>query len=97
MQKSFQSTTEQYTQLIQNRDTHISSLLDKMLGLISTKDPMAFQAVQAMNFDDLTSTRIADPSDEGEVQKLIDEGRLDELDNDIINAIRSIPGSVGFG
>lgn len=46
-----------------------AQLLDKALALLSAKDPMAFQAVQAMNQTGLY-TEPYDPSDEAEIEKM---------------------------
>lgn len=48
-----------------------TQLLDKAIAILSTKDPMAFQALQVMNTQGLyTDGDRYDPSDEAEVDRL---------------------------
>lgn len=59
----------------------VRQLLDKAIGLLSTKDPIAFQQVQAMNpIGDQLSTAIIngfDPTDSGEFLREAMRGEYD--------------------
>src|SRR5690242_7039079 len=57
-------------------------LVDKLVTLLSTKDPLSFQQVQAMSAGQFADP-VHDPSDEGEVQRIKD--RTAELLNDVPN------------
>lgn len=46
------------------------ALLDKAIGLLSTKDPLAFQQVQVMSDPSAYDDVDYDPSDEAEIQRI---------------------------
>lgn len=48
----------------------LSILLDKALTMLGTKDPLAYQQVQAMSTPSAYDGVDYDPSDEGEVQRI---------------------------
>lgn len=45
-------------------------MIDKLIGLVAAKDPLAFQAIQASNYIS-TPTEVLDPSDEGEAERIL--------------------------
>jgi hypothetical protein len=60
----------------------VRQLLDKTIGLLSTKDPIAYQQVQAMQS---LSTSVStepdyDPSDRGEMLRELMRGQYDDSD-----------------
>lgn len=57
----------------------MEALLDKSIGIIASRDPLAFQAVQAMNLPGGYDEPY-DPSDEAEVERLKKLGREQEDD-----------------
>lgn len=63
-------------------------VLDKALVLLSTKDPISYQAVQAMDFQDQYTSHY-DPSDEGEIQRIHErEGDRDGFEERMNDAER---------
>lgn len=48
----------------------LSTLLDKALTMLGTKDPLAYQQVQAMSAPSAYDGVDYDPSDEGEVERI---------------------------
>lgn len=60
----------------------LSELLDKALGMLGTKDPLAFQQVQAMSSATPSGYDPYDPSDEAEVARIkARDGGLSEEDD----------------
>lgn len=56
-------------------------LIDKAIALVGTSDPLAFQAVQAMNSEaEYEGQAPYDPSDEGEIARLNAMGRIAQED-----------------
>jgi hypothetical protein len=65
LSNKFSSQSENYSKLLQ--------INDKITTMLGTKDPLAFQTVQAtMQGADYTSVEYVDPSDEAEVRRLND-------------------------
>lgn len=58
-----------------------AELLDKTIALVSTKDPLAYQAVQAMNGYTTQYHEPYDPSDEAEIERMKSLG-IDEENQD---------------
>lgn len=50
-------------------------ILSKALSIVSSKDPMAYQAIQTMDGYNSVDGGTYDPSDDGEVERLIALGR----------------------
>lgn len=89
-----ESQRQQLSQLSQNETERaelqsrvLAQLMDKALALVATTDPLAYQAIQAMGpasgYDD---GETFDPSDEGEIHRLVDLGRESRDDDDGLNA-----------
>ena len=86
-QKTTLSLSDRSTRLVEavlEADDARARLLDKAIVLLSTKDPLAFQGVQAMNQHGPYDERY-DPSDEAELKRLgeaIKEGDISVDDSD---------------
>lgn len=50
--------------------TELATLLDKAMGLLGTKDPLAFQQVQVMSTPSEYDGDDYDPSDEAEIERI---------------------------
>jgi hypothetical protein len=86
-QKTNRTFAEKSSRLVETvllADDARARLLDKAIGLIATKDPLAFQAVQVMNQQGAGYTERYDPSDEAELARYgeAQEGDLDVDDRD---------------
>lgn len=68
--KQAESNTEAVRAVVSTHES-AAELLDKALALLSTKGPLEFQAVQAMNGAvPYTEDTRFDPSDEGEIERI---------------------------
>ena len=61
--------------------TALVTLTDKAMGLLSSKDPMTFQAIQAMGTSSLYPEEDYDPSDRGEFDRL----GLESMEEEALN------------
>lgn len=76
------------------------AMVDKAIALLSVKDPIAFQAVQAMDLQDQYTSHY-DPSDEGEISRIHErEGERDGIEEQMNDDDREFlddifPGAAG--
>ena len=99
MMESLKSQIQIITKSIYNQKQNYSELLrinDKITTMLGTKDPLAFQAVQAVNLsaNDAYSVEYVDPSDEAEARRVHDltgsglnsAGQDDELPDEYVQS-----------
>jgi hypothetical protein len=85
--KTQQLVSERASRLVEavlEADDSRARLLDKAIVLLSTKDPLAYQAVQVMNQQGAGYTERYDPSDDAELARFgeAQEGDLDVDDRE---------------
>jgi hypothetical protein len=81
LNKQNQKTLQQLSQTHQS----LVELVSKQTGLLAAKDPLAFQAIQAME-SPLAHSEAYDPSDEAEIDRILArDGRVDSDTNGFDN------------
>jgi hypothetical protein len=82
--------------LLEKQQSHTYQLMDKLIAAAVAKDPMAFQAIQAMSSSTFPEAEV-DPSDFGEYERLVEQGRLDQIDDAALQSLGIGPEHFGIG